>query len=56
MTVSELRKILEPLPADMLAVRGDNSGGQEAIYQPKTMELTNLLLGETKFFPAVVIE
>lgn len=56
MTVSELRKILKPLPDDMLVARGDNSGGYEAIYRPKTVELTNLLTGKTQKVLATVIE
>ena len=52
-TVGELRKVLESEPDNMLVLRGDNSGGWEAIYSATTQEVVER---DSSEFCAVVLE
>ena len=54
MTVGELIQHLEAFPADTLALRGDNSGGYEAIHEPRQDSVTELAVDGTR--PACIVD
>jgi hypothetical protein len=57
MTVGELIDLLGSFDPDTLVVRGDNSGGYEAIRRPWVGgRVTELLVGKTRQIESVIVE